>query len=405
MPLLRQRLTLNTVTLITSTAGSTLLVFALSILIGRTLGEEGLGVYAATLAWIFPLSILSEFGIGTLITRDLAQQPEATNAYLRTAIKLRLLLGVPLLLLVGFGATGLSSNPDVVTGLRLSSPLILIQPLFGSFTAIFRARRQMWPIAGLNLGMLGIQFALTWLLLWLGYGIGPVLAINTLTSAGQLLVAAIIYRLWFYVPSTQQISARTILHAAAPFAIAAVLAATQARINMLLLEQFGGVVIVGIYAAGWRFVEAGRLLPHAFFDALYPLLAQLAQQPAKLKQLFRRVAFGISLYSLTAALILLVSAPLIITLTYGSEFIASIPVLEVAGFALLPLLLKGVGTLYWYAQGAEAYVNRVTALTIVLQLLIGLLLISRLGAIGAVLTTIIGDSLAVILLWCKPRPT
>lgn len=401
MGFLGQRLTSNTLTLIVSTGGSTLLGFIISILIGRSLGETGLGTYAAVLAWVFPLSIISELGFGTLITRDVAQEPTRAHAYLAASLRLRLLVGLPLISILWSAAPLLSPNEAVVIGLRISAPLILIQPLYGSFTAIFRAQRVMLPIAALNLSMLSAQALLTWFALRADGNTQILFVINTATSIGQLIAAAIIYRIGFYLPTTYSLALRPALNQAAPFAIAAVLAATQARLNILLLEQFSGVVAVGIYAAAWRFVDAGRLLPRAFFDALYPLLAQLSQNEDQLRRFFRRVLAGLSAYALLGSIALALSANALVTLSYGPDFREAITVLQWGGLALLPLLLREARIIYCYAQAQEALVNRVTLVTLLLQLVLGIWLVSSIGVVGAVLTSIIVDIVAVVLLWSR----
>lgn len=43
------------------------LQFAFAILIARVLGQDGLGTYGTVLAWIFPLSLLVDYGIGTAL--------------------------------------------------------------------------------------------------------------------------------------------------------------------------------------------------------------------------------------------------------------------------------------------------------------------------------------------------
>ncbi|MBN8621087.1 MAG: oligosaccharide flippase family protein, partial [Anaerolineae bacterium] len=80
------RLSRNTLILLVSNIGSALLLFALSAIIGRAYGKEGLGVYSTAMAWVFPLSLIAEFGLNTLLTREIARQPERERAYLTTAV-------------------------------------------------------------------------------------------------------------------------------------------------------------------------------------------------------------------------------------------------------------------------------------------------------------------------------
>lgn len=403
MRLVRKRLSQNTLALLLSNGGSALLSFLLSVLIGRVLGEGGLGTYAAALAWVFPLSLLTEFGLGTLITRDVAQSLESAHATLRATVQARLLLG-------GGAASGLfllapllSDDALLVQGLQLSAPLILIVPLYSAFTAVFRAHQRMRPIAVLNLGMLLAQVMLTTLVFLAGGGILAALLVNTLTSYGQLVAAWAVYRRAYYQPSKEHIASLSLLKRAYPFAIAALLAAVQMRLNVILLEQWVGVGAVGLFAAASRFVEAGRMLPHAFFDALFPLLASLAERPAALERLFRRVLLGLLAFGLVFAVGMQLAAEWLIRVSYGEAFADAAMVLQIAAWGLIPLLLKGGRTLYWYAQGKEQFVNAVTLLVIFVQLAAAWWLIPRYGAVGAALTSVLAESVAFALLMLRRR--
>lgn len=398
---MRQRLSQNTIALLLSNGGSAVLSFALSVMIGRILGQDGLGVYASVLAWIFPLSLMTEFGIGTLITRDVALKPEDGHAYLRASIQARLIIGSMIALILYGTAPIISQNQQVVQGLRIASPMIIILPFYSSFTAIFRAKQIMQPIAWLNLGMLLSQVTFTAIAFWYQQDIQTVLIINTVTSALQLLVAWVVYRRWFYRVSDTVISVDHLLKGAMPFAIAAVLAAVQSRIIIILLEQFTTTADVGDYSAATRFIEAGRMLPHAFFDALFPLLASLATHPTQLKRVFRRVLLGLTGFGIVFALgVSWISLPLL-SLTYGQAFIGARPVLIILAWSLLPMLLKSGRTLYWYAVGQAMYVNLITLIVIIIQVISALYFIPQFGIIGAAWVIIIAEISAVILLFVK----
>jgi O-antigen/teichoic acid export membrane protein len=396
----------NTLTLLISNGGGALLSFALSVIIGRALGEEGLGIYAAALAWIFPLWILAEFGLETLITREVAQNPDSAPAYLHAAGLARLALGGGLMIAFILISPLLTDNPLLVRGLQISAPLIVIGPFISVFTAVFRAHQTMWPVTVLNIGMLIVQVALTaWLLLALGADVLPVLAINTLASAGQLAAAWGIYRTRFHVHvvGTQRaasaVQMQTLLRRAWPFALAAVLAALQIRLSLILLERMTNTAEVGQYAAASRFVEAARMLPNALFGALFPALSALSADPLALNRVFRRVLIGLTAYGLCFGAGALLLAGPIIQLTYGAAFEPASSLLALLAWTLLPGLLKSGRILYCYAQGRESHVNRVMALSLMVQLLTGLWLINQYSAAGAVLSLIITECTSLILLW------
>ncbi len=399
------RLGRNTLILLTSNAGSAVLSFLLSVLIGRAIGQDGLGVYTTALAWVFPLSLIAEFGLGTLITRDVAQQPENTADYLQTTTIVRLWLGGSLTIALIAFAPLLSQDSDVVRGIQVSAPLVLILPFFGAFTAVFRAKQTMWPIPPLNLGMLITQVILTILVFVNGGGILVVLAVNTFTSAGQLVAAWWVWKQWFASVESQPKSHKHHLHIlsllkrAWPFALAAVLAAMSARLGTILLERLTDTSSVGYYAAATRFVEAGRVIPNALFGALFPALAALSAQPEQMQKNFRQIMFGLVGFGGILGILFTLLAMPILNLTYGESFVPAATTLQLAMWSLLPGLLRGGQTLYWYARGKEQFVNWVTGGMLVAQILLSLWLIPAHGAEGAAVVSLITETIAFAILW------
>jgi O-antigen/teichoic acid export membrane protein len=468
------RLSANTVTLAVSNVGTALLSFLLAVLIGRGLGESGLGAYAVALAWVMPLSLLAEFGIGTLITRELAKQlvaltprsleslaaspkrgvplrkgsintehvlekgngvlaslPPSTagefemkeqGSLVQTAVQARLLMGGGLMLLLILAAPLLTNDAALALGIQLSAPLILIQPLYSTYTAIFRARGDMRPIPWLNIGMLAVQVGLTAAVLvqssfqpsaisfqpipntqYLPVNPQPsvlspqsyllVIAVNTLTSAAQLAACWLWYRRRHYAPATgERQPLRPLLRAAWHFGLAALFAAVQVRLSTIMLEQYTGLSEAGFYAGANRFVEAARLLPNAFFGAAFPALTALAANPDGMRATLRRAGLLMGGYGVLAAVCLALLAVPLLALAYGESFTAAAPALALLGASLVFSLLRGLRTLYWYAHGREAFVNAVNAGVIALQLALGVWLIPQHGAAGAALVMLAAEA-------------
>lgn len=189
-----RRLSRHTLLLMLNNVGSAALSFALSVLIGRVLGRDGLGAYAAVIAWMFPLGLIAEFGLNTLMTREVAKHPEHAAAYLRAVLRLYAVFGAAVMVALWVCAPLLAHDPAVVDGLRLSAPLLVIAPSFGAFTALFRGVGNMTPIPLLNIGMWLAQLILTALAFAFGGGFFAALVVNVATSAGQLAAAWGVYR-------------------------------------------------------------------------------------------------------------------------------------------------------------------------------------------------------------------
>ncbi|MCC6613081.1 MAG: oligosaccharide flippase family protein [Anaerolineae bacterium] len=402
---MRGRLSTHTITLAVSNVGTAGLSFLLAALIGRALGAEGLGIYGVALAWVMPLALGVEFGLGTLLTREIAQDEARRGDLVRAAVRARQIMGGGMTLLLIVAAPSLSTDPLTAIGLQISAPLVLIQPLFSTYTAVFRARGDMRPIPWLNIGMLVVQLPLTALALLtepsadMSARLLLVFLINTLTSAGQLGAAWWIYRARHYAPpSGRRMAVLPLLRASGHFGLAAVFFAAQMRLSFILLESLAGADAAGYFAAANRFSEAARLLPNAFFGALFPALSALAADPQRLRATFRRALLGLLGYGVLAGAALALFAPLLIELVFGADFTPAVPALQWLGLALAFGLLRGGRTLDGYARGREARVNLVNGAAVVVQFAASAWLIERAGAVGAAQALALVEALAFIAL-------
>jgi O-antigen/teichoic acid export membrane protein len=405
-----RHLSRSTGLLLVSNVGSAGFAFLISVVIGRLLGERGLGVYSASLAWVYPVSILADAGINTLLS-----------------LQARWLIAGGLTATLFTLAPLLSTDAAVISGIQLSAPLVFVLPTFGLYTAIFRARQKMWPIPILNLGMLIAQAALTSFVLAQGGTVVDAFIINTLTSTMQVPVAWWLYRQHFSfhhtstefneesqstdeaclvrthpiddvkpVPGSWKLIA--LLRQAYPFAIAGILATLQARLAYLMLERGANLEAVGQFAAAARITEAGRMLPNALFGALLPALSIWVAQSESYERLIRRVYTGIIAYGLALAALIALAASPILQLTYGEAFLRGTLALQISGLALVPGLIRAVQTLAAYAHGEEARVNRVIAIGILVQVVVALWLTPAQGAAGAAASLLVSEVLMVILL-------
>jgi PST family polysaccharide transporter len=401
-----KRLTSSIAALMGSNVIGALLGFAISVLIGRASGEIGLGVYAASVAWIFPLALFVDAGVGTLISRDLAY-PNAPSswAYVRAATAARFLLGLPILAVLYLFAPYLTGSPLADEGLAISAPLVIMIPMVSVFTAIFRARGQMRYPAMLNVGMLLAQVALTAVVFSAGWGVIGALRVNFVTTLGQLIVAALIWYWRFAEPdSGPAVNVRDLLRRAFPFAVAAVIAAVQMRLSIILLERVVSPEQAGTYTAAARFIEAGRLVPQAVFDAMLPFLTMMAAQPQVFKRTFGMSLRGLAAYGVVFGLLIWLLAYALIGLFFGQQFDASAEVLRVLAWSLLPMSLKYLRGLYWYALRRENWVNTVSLLALIGQIAASLVVLPAYGAIGAAWVMLVSETIAAAVLWLAKPP-
>lgn len=393
----------GSLTLILSNLAGAALAFATSVVIARGLDAAGLGRWTFALAWASGVTMLSEFGLNTLLTREAARSKSQANQTLAGSLAAKLALCGALAGAVWLAAPRLGVDGESVAALRAAMLLAVVGAAYGSFTAVFRAFEWMGPILWLNTGGLGLQLAGV---VWLLRGGGGVGQLVLFAGLAQALMLALAVGVWWVGARAQGGQVRVspasvaglkavlgMLRAAAPFALAGAIGAIQLRSSPLLIAYLRGPADVGLFGAAWRIGEAAKLIPNGIFGAAFPALAAArANDPdggLRLYGAFRRgmFALGIAMVLGLAAL----AAPLL-SAAFGAAFIASASTLIWLGIGLLPNLVNGAMELYLYAAGDEAYATRLSALGAAVQVVVGAALIPSLGPSGAAMGVALGEA-------------
>lgn len=166
------------------------LALASNVILARLLTPEEVGIYSVSLAVIGIAQVMRDFGIGNF----LIQERELSEAHVRTAFGLSLLIGGSLFLLT-FGAAGLIaaaySEPRMATPLRICALNFMVLPFCSISLALLRRDMQFRRLLLVTLASALVGFAVTVGLAWAGAGpdsmaIGSV-ALNITTGIGAWL--------------------------------------------------------------------------------------------------------------------------------------------------------------------------------------------------------------------------
>jgi len=442
-PSLKQNLFLkigqNTGILLVVNGVGAIMGFLMAAVLGRELGDAGFGQYSFVMTWLLSLALFTEFGVSTVITRDVAAQPEQTQRYLINSLAAKSILSLPAILMLLFAAPYLAvgQNPAVIGALRWGVIFLWSSLVYSSFTAIFRAHQIMAPILWLTLGgQLVLLTGTVWLVLQ-QQALFLIIAWAGLSQSLQCGLALVFYQKlkqavpaeylgefkgtpmnskFLRVPpssyefpvssessleknwSISNIFIKRLLVRAWPFALAGILAALQLRATVLILAYLQGDQALGWYAAANRFVETGKQLPGAFYSAMLPAMAAMAGartevQSLALQKTLSRSRLGLLAFGMAASLGALFLAQPILTLTYGAEYQPATLTLQILSFSLIPASQNSLLIIYLYACGDEKFVNLLTAVGLIANLGLCFWLIPTWGPAGVALALLIAESL------------
>lgn len=404
------RLSRNTIYFMVLNVATALFSFLISVIIGRGLGAGALGQYSLALAWSLTLAQFADFGMNTLLTRELAQTPAATPRYLTASLVAKTVLGLALALFLLVFAPVLAPQPETAAAIQLSALLILLNAWFTSFLTVFRAFGRATPILVINTAGLVLQTALTFFMIAAGFQVYAVILLVVILQAVQCLAAAVWFKLQFHFPerpaSPDLNFILQLLRRALPFAIAGILGALELRANIFLLGWLQDEQAVGYYSAASRITDGLRLAPNAFFGALLPALALLSlrEHASDTRHLFRRARWSLLAFGFAAAVTITLLAQPLMEWTYGAQFESSRTVLIVLAWGLIPALALALLILLLYAQHQERVVNLVLAIGLALHVGLAIPLIISYSAVGAAAAALLSDLVVWALLSWRAAP-
>ncbi len=259
----------------------------MAVVMARTLGAAGTGLYAVAVnLWLYA-SIIADFGLGTWLTREVARRPDEARQAVSDALGLRLLLSglaLPALLLAALIAGYVQGGaPDVtlLVTVALLGMGLLPGALSAAGSALFNAHEEMIFPAAVQLAGAALTTAAGATALLLGFDL---IALGWVSLATNLLTAAVFVvatrRRFFPLRATLHPARhRRLAREAWPLMLNSLLNNVFFRFDVQVLQSKGSAV-VGYYTNAYKVIDAAGAVPSSFILALFPLLSRRAAEEA-----------------------------------------------------------------------------------------------------------------------------
>ena len=386
--------------------------FVIAVLLARTLGPQGYGVYAIATTWAMFLTVAALLGLPPLVTRKISEYRLADSwglvrGLIRSANRAVLAASVAtgtIAVLIGWFRYG--SNRELQHAYFLALvlvPLTAIQSIrqailtgFGR-TVVSRIPATLVSTAGFAV-VLGIAALLQ-------IHLSPLRAVglNTATTALAFILSGIL--LLRLVPR----AARTASHAyetrswrrsAVPLLLASGIQAVNAQAGLLLLGLFEPAAEVGKYGVSLRAATTISFLLLAVSYPIEPTIARLYAQRDldRLQRLVSQTARGVVLLTLPLAIAMVVFAGPLLHAFFGEGFNGAGILLRILAAGEAVNVLTGVCGVVLLMTGREAKVARGIAAGAAATVVLSLSLIPVWGALGAAIATAAGAVTSNLLL-------
>ena len=379
------------------------------VVMARMLGEEGFGAYIFALSLAQLMVVFAGFGIDEWIGRTVARDPTTAPRMMMDALVAKTVFGTlgAVLAVVSAVVAGYSSAVQATVALLAAGALLELG--MNTFNAVYQGLDDLRvPAAAallqrVSIGLIGIVALLA------GAGIVVAAAIYFACTLVAAIVVATRLAAHGVKPEMPPSPAGALTLVRTTFALGLTVLLNTAlfRIDTVLLSLIKDNAAVGFYGAAYRLLESPLFLAYALTGALLPSLARATRTSTP--PIGELAAVGLKLILSALAPIGTVFAVLaepIVELLFSADYAPAIPAVRILGGAAA---LYGVGyfcTFVLIGQGKQRVLPKITAVVLVSNVALNLVLIPVWSFRGAALVTSLSElALAVALLTFTVRIT
>jgi len=363
-----------------------------TLVIVRSLGASGFGVWSTVFAVSQIASNFGELGIGQVaVARAASDRPRAAD-WLGSLVTLRLLLAVPVSIASAIAVYLIAPTHDgQVAGVLISLTLLLSAP--AALTAVFQLRvRNDISIALLTLN------SILWAGAVLAIAAGPggivafaaaFLAVSVVTTTVTVLIATRMLPL-----HVRGSTARwpELARVGITLGAAGILVTLYVKLDQVLVLTLAGSHEAGLYGADYRVLDQIQFIPASVMTTLFPLIASsYPENMERVRRLLQLTGEYLSLASLPILVFTIVNADSIVRILFGKEFAGAAPALPVLMGAFVSISFGYlVGNMVVIVQTQRAFLY-FAALGLFINAALNLLLIPKYGFIAAAWITLLTE--------------
>lgn len=382
-----------------------LYIFGIDLQVQNIVGSEDYGLYFSLLNFSFLLNMFLDIGVTNYNTKNTAQNPHALAKYLGSFFGLKIMLGLLYMAIsIGFALVLGYSDKEMY----LLSFFILNQVFVG---LILYMRSN---FAGLHLFKIdAILSVLDRLLLiiisaFLIYGhwtkqtfqIEWFIYAQTFAYGSTLIIALILTRIKIgkIKIKTNKVLSFAILKKSTPFAILILLMMLYTRMDAVMLERMlpNGKEQSGIYAQGFRLLDAINMFAFLVAGLLLPIFSRMLGEKSSIKPILQLAGKFLIGVSIIVGIGLAINSDLTIEAIYVNNIAESTDVFFWLILCFIPLSFSHVFGTLLTANNNLRLLNQMAIFGVILNICLNLILIPRMEAQGAAIATIITQSVTAL---------
>jgi O-antigen/teichoic acid export membrane protein len=396
-----RRVARNTLFLALADMAGKTLAFFYYLLAARHLGVERYGVLSFALAFTTMLGVLTDLGLGAVVTREVARDRGSAQSQVDGALAVRIVVSLVVMAAI-FGLVNILRYPAAtIRVVCVCSACVLTSAISTLYCSVFQGLERM-ELVTLNRVVQTLVLVIGAVLL-----VGRVVTVETYALVYAVSgLATVVLAGFNAVPRLVRLGLSfdighwwQLLRSSAPIGLATVFTMFYYWIGTTLLSKLAGNSAVGFYSAAFRLATGLGFIGMAFSGAVFPLFSRLfGTDQTRLARVLSTAARYMVIIALPVAAFATLFAQPAILLVYGSGYHDATIILRVlvwwGAFASLNSLLSN----YLISVRRPRTVTMQTGLSLTVNLGLTFLLIPVLGALGAAVSLVVSEAIGLLCL-------
>lgn len=368
--------------------------------LARHLSQNDFGMYTTTVTFLAFSSIFADFGISTVLIREIAKNKMAARAIFSNSIFLAVKFSI--LAWLGIIAVGMFFNypTQIILLISLSGGTIIFNSLIGRLTAVMSAFERMEIFSSIGV-ILSFVFTLVGiLLLRLNFGLKGVVVLMVIWSAISFFIFFHIVQKWFirFEFKFNFKIAYMLLKESFTIFILISFSILLGKMDILMLSKIRTMQEVGIYGVAVQLNEALGAITGCFLGAIFPFLS--SQWEASLQASYNIYKKSLKVFIISASfltMILFLLSHQIIPFIFGKQFEPSFYAFRILILVFWINHIGGPIGLFLIVQKKKLKIVMVySAIVICINFILNFILIPKYSYIGASIVAVFCSFLLLI---------
>ena len=393
-----RRVVKNSVTPMAGQLTNRFIDLGFTVVMLRLLGPSNYGNYAFAVAFIGYFSIFTDFGLGTLLTREVSKDKAAIGSYLGNTLVIRLALclaAIPFLMgILGLYSWKFGLEKDTVTLALLFMISLFPSSVAAAFSAAFSAHEKMEYPAAVAVLTTMVRASVGLGALFVGWGVVGLGIASVVASTASSIMLVIVFVRMFSLPRLEfdLFMGKDMTWTALPLMINNLLSTIFFRIDVMLLLPMKGSQVVGYYSSAYKFVDGLNIFPSFITLALFPVMSRQALSSKEgLIRAYTKAVKVLLILAIPITVGTTIIADELIFLLFGSEFGPAVQALQILIWFLPFSYVNSVTQYVIIAVGKQRFLTVAFIIGATFNVAANLIAIPFFGLLGAAVVTVLSE--------------